>query len=116
MSSAQLLGLTGITAVRVKKTICSVLSFRRFFLPLSEHWLPIDYHIDDGQVQVSRNETRWKCHIFSSIGARCLIHLFLDKMAATLADPFFKRILLNENNRIAIQYSVKIVSQESDWQ
>ena len=38
-----------------------------------------------------------------------LIHLPLDKMAAILADDNFKSILLNENDRIAIQISLKLV-------
>ena len=38
-----------------------------------------------------------------------LNHLHLDKMAAILADDNFKCILLNENDRIAIQISVNFV-------
>ena len=33
----------------------------------------------------------------------------MDKMAAILADDIFKRIFLDENNRIPIQISLKFV-------
>ena len=38
-----------------------------------------------------------------------LTHLPLDKIAAILADDIFKCIFLNENDRISIQISLKIV-------
>ena len=38
-----------------------------------------------------------------------LTHLFLDKMAAILADDIFKCIFLNENDRIQIQISLIFV-------
>ena len=38
-----------------------------------------------------------------------LTHLPLNKMAAILADDNFKCIFLNENDRIAIRISLKIV-------
>ena len=46
---------------------------------------------------------RWLC-IWT---ATLLTHLPLDKMAAILADDIFKCIFLNENDRIAIQISLK---------
>ena len=45
-----------------------------------------------------------------------LTHLPLDKMAAILADDIFKCIFLNENDIIPIQISLKVCSQESNWQ
>ena len=39
----------------------------------------------------------------------CLIHLPLDKMDAISADDIFKCIFLNENIRISIQISLKII-------
>ena len=38
-----------------------------------------------------------------------LTHLPLDKMAAILADNIFKCLLLNENDKIPIQISLKLV-------
>ena len=38
-----------------------------------------------------------------------LTHLPLDKMAAFLADEFFKRIFLNENDRFPIRVSLTFV-------
>ena len=38
-----------------------------------------------------------------------LTHLPLDKMAASLADGIFRCILLNENDKITIQLSLKFV-------
>ena len=38
-----------------------------------------------------------------------LTHLPLDKTAAILADDIFKCIFLNENERISIQLSLKLV-------
>ena len=38
-----------------------------------------------------------------------LTHLPLDKMAAVLADDIFKCIFLNENNRIPIPISLKLI-------
>ena len=38
-----------------------------------------------------------------------LTHLPLDKIAANLADDIFKCIILNENDRISIQISLKFV-------
>ena len=38
-----------------------------------------------------------------------LTHLPLDKMAAILADNIFKCIFLNENDKILIQISLKLV-------
>ena len=47
----------------------------------------------------------------SSPRLRCmsLTHLPLDKMAATLAEDNFKCILLNENDRIPIRFSLKFI-------
>ena len=42
-------------------------------------------------------------------GTLSLTHLPLDKMAAILADDFFKCIFLNENDKIPIQISLKLV-------
>ena len=43
-------------------------------------------------------------------------NLPLDKMAAILADDKFKCIFFNENYRIPIRISLKIWSQECNWQ
>ena len=39
-----------------------------------------------------------------------LTHLFLDKMAAIMADDILEWIFLNENDRMPIQISLKFVS------
>ena len=38
-----------------------------------------------------------------------ITHLHLDKMAATFTDDVLKRIYLNENIRMPIQFSLKFV-------
>ena len=53
-------------------------------------------------------------HMFILLAVRAflkhpLTHLPLDKMAATLADDNFKCIILNENDRIPIRFSLKFV-------
>ena len=45
----------------------------------------------------------------SCITGPLLTHLSLDKMAAILADDIFKCNLLNENDKILIQISLKLV-------
>ena len=50
------------------------------------------------------NVLRLKIHT-----SRVLTHLPLDKMAAVLADDIYKCIFLNENVRIPIQISLKLV-------
>ena len=42
-------------------------------------------------------------------GLTSLTHLPLDKMAANLTDNILKRIFLNKNIRIAIQFSLRFV-------
>ena len=41
-----------------------------------------------------------------------LTHFPLDKMTALLADDIFNRIFLNENIRISIQFSLKVVPKD----
>ena len=45
----------------------------------------------------------------TSLGRNALTHLPFDKMAAILADDIFKCIFSNENDRIPIQISLKLV-------
>ena len=48
-------------------------------------------------------------HLLESSTGYTLTYLTLDKMAANLADDIFNCILLNENDRIPIQISLKYV-------
>ena len=47
--------------------------------------------------------------IVKEMGTLPLTHLHLNKMAAILADDYFKCIFLNENNRIPIPISLKFI-------
>ena len=51
--------------------------------------------------------------IYASPSLNILTHLPLDKMAAILADDIFKCIFLNENDKIPIQFSLKLVPRSA---
>ena len=54
-------------------------------------------------------EFNYKCHICKIVNHADLTYLSLDKMAASLAEDIFKRIFLDENDRIPIHISLKFV-------